>query len=57
MKNVLRILLLAGSCIAAWPALSKVVGEPAPGIIELTIESYGKRMSGLAYLASGAGPH
>ncbi|WDE07913.1 alpha/beta fold hydrolase [Thalassomonas viridans] len=38
-------------------AFAKASGTYPASIVELTIPSYGKRMSGLAYLAKGAGPH
>lgn len=43
--------------IISLPANSKASGGTPASIVELTITSNGDRMSGLAYLAAGKGPH
>ncbi|WDE14203.1 alpha/beta hydrolase family protein [Thalassomonas haliotis] len=57
------LLLLTGLFIllitsfTAFEVNGKARGEYPATIVELTLASYGKRMSGLAYLAKGPGPH
>ena len=55
MAIVLSALLLAG--LLPMKAVAKANMNTPASIAELTIPSFGKRMSGLAYLAEGAKPH
>ena len=61
MKFPLRfIVYLAGLFLLPLlpiQAFVKASGKAPASIVELTIPSYGQRMSGLAYLAKGTGPH
>ena len=54
----LTIFLLIGLIsIVSGPTLASPQGEYPASVSELTIVSHGKRMPGIAYLASGQGPH
>lgn len=57
--NITLHLILLASLILGFSSatLAKPSGSHPPAITELTIESYGERMSGLIYQATGAGPH
>ena len=57
MKLPLIIISLFVSILVPKATYSKAIGEHPAAVVELTIESHGKRMSGFAYLAAGKGPH
>lgn len=62
LRGVLLTLMvggLLGCASAGQPADTRLAAQPPapPSIAELTIESNGSRMAGLAYLAAGKGPH
>ncbi|WDE01534.1 alpha/beta hydrolase family protein [Thalassomonas actiniarum] len=57
MRPLLLLFCLIISIFTAVEANAKAQGKYPASIVELTIPSHGKRMSGLAYLAEGAGPH
>lgn len=57
MKKTLITGLILIVLMGSTASFSKIHADYPAGITELTIDSYGKRMSGLAYLAAGAGPH
>lgn len=57
MIQLHKIVFLSLLSLFATTLMAKPSGEHPPQIKELTIESHGSRMPGLAYLAKGAGPH
>jgi uncharacterized protein len=62
INRLLRMLTLAVTMVTAAMALGAPkdpLPDPQypPGIAELTVDSNGERLSGLIYMANGAGPH
>lgn len=57
MKLLFNFLLIGIVYLNISISVARPKGEYPPSIVELTIRSQGKRMSGLAYLAQGKGPH
>lgn len=66
LKNPLPILativtvLLLSACQSTGTTIAapkQALNSPPAGVVELTIESNGNRMPGIAYLAAGNGPH
>lgn len=57
MKLILQFLAIIIITLISKTAFSKAMGDHPASIVELTIESFGERMSGFAYLAAGSGVH
>jgi len=57
MKPLFIFISLFVFLFVSMPIYSKAIGDHPAAVVELTIESHGKRMSGFAYLAAGEGPH
>ena len=53
MKLTLKVISISLALLLSNNVYSKAQGDNPASITELTIESYGKRMSGLAYIAAG----
>ena len=57
MKLILKIISISLALLLSNNVYSKAQGDNPASITELTIESYGKRMSGLVYIAAGEALH
>jgi len=57
MKRAIKIILVLISMNASIIVNAKSSGEYPPSTTELTINSYGNRMTGFIYIAEGKGPH
>jgi len=57
MFSTLKIIVISLALLLSNVAFAKALSDYSASITELTIVSHGQRMSGLAYLAAGEGPH
>jgi len=57
MFSTLKIIVISLALLLSNVAFAKALSDNPASITELTIVSHGQRMSGLAYLAAGEGPH
>lgn len=57
MKLTLKVISISLALLLSNNVYSKAQGDNPASITELTIESYGKRMSGLVYIAAGEALH
>jgi len=57
MKPLFIFISLFVFLFVSMPIYSKAIGDHPAAVVELTIESHGKRMSGFSYLTAGEGSH